>query len=301
MATSPSHRWGQIIGQEFLEVAIEPLMRGIATTHGLYLDQKGTRAARTGKKISWVDLYGNTHDLDFVLERNGSDAKIGFPVAFIETAWRRYTKHSRNKAQEIQGAIMPLVTTHQHHAPFIGVILAGDFTDGALNQLRSLGFRVLYFSYTAIVAAFASVGIDAQFEEDTPDAVCAMKVQAWEKLDKATRNKIAEHLLQEQSDQVTEFIRLLSESITRQVNRVIVLPLHGGSVAWDTVDSAINFIESYNETDIIVKPVARYEIQIRYNNGDSIKGEFVNKEGAVSFLRTYQPPLRPAPDASATK
>ena len=83
MATSPSHRWGQIIGQEFLEVAIEPLMRGIATTHGLYLDQKGTRAARTGKKISWVDLYGNTHDLDFVLERNGSDAKIGFPVAFI--------------------------------------------------------------------------------------------------------------------------------------------------------------------------------------------------------------------------
>jgi len=50
MATSPSHRWGQIIGQEFLEVAIEPLMRGVAAKHKLYLDQKGTRAARRGKK-----------------------------------------------------------------------------------------------------------------------------------------------------------------------------------------------------------------------------------------------------------
>jgi hypothetical protein len=72
MATSPSHRWGQIVGQEFLEVAIEPLMQTVATKHRLYLDQSGPRPARTGKKISWVDLYGNTHDLDFVLERSGA-------------------------------------------------------------------------------------------------------------------------------------------------------------------------------------------------------------------------------------
>ena len=48
-----------------------------------------------------------------------------------------------------------------------------------------------------------------------------------------------------------------------------------------------------------LKPVAKYEIQIRYNNGDSIKGEFVEKEGAVAFLRTYQPLLRPCPDTTA--
>lgn len=113
MAESPSHKWGQIIGQEFLEVAMDPHLRTTATKHGLFLDLKGTRPARTGKKISWADLYGNTHDLDFVFERGGSPNKIGDPVAFIETAWRRYTKHSRNKAQEIQGAVLPLVTTHQ--------------------------------------------------------------------------------------------------------------------------------------------------------------------------------------------
>ena len=131
MATSPSHRWGQIIGQEFLEVAMFALLSETATKHNLYLDQKGQRTARPGKKIAWLDRYGNTHDPDFVLEKNGSDIEIGTPVAFIESAWRRYTKHSRNKAQEIQGAILPLVQTHGNHAPFIGVILAGDFTDGA--------------------------------------------------------------------------------------------------------------------------------------------------------------------------
>ena len=97
---------------EVLEAAVEPLLRRFAKEHNLYLDKKGPRPARSGKKVSWTDVRGNTHDLDYVLERNGSDAKIGKPVAFIETAWRRYTKHSRNKAQEIQGALMPLLETH---------------------------------------------------------------------------------------------------------------------------------------------------------------------------------------------
>ena len=45
---------------------------------------------------------GNVHDLDYVFEQGGTEATIGQPKAFIEIAWRRYTKHSRNKAQEIQ-------------------------------------------------------------------------------------------------------------------------------------------------------------------------------------------------------
>lgn len=103
MAESPAHRFGQIVG-EVLESAIIPLLDSFANTHGLYLDKKGPRPGRAGKKCSWVDLNKNTHDLDYVLERGGTLQKRGIPAAFIETAWRRYTKHSRNKAQEIQGA-----------------------------------------------------------------------------------------------------------------------------------------------------------------------------------------------------
>lgn len=101
MAESPAHRFGQLIG-ELLESVVRPQLEDFCQDQGLYLDhQKRERPARSGKKVSWTDQYGNAHDLDFVIEREGTDHQIGRPVAFIESAWRRYTKHSRNKAQEI--------------------------------------------------------------------------------------------------------------------------------------------------------------------------------------------------------
>ena len=132
MAQSPAHRWGQIIG-EFLEQVFESELSKFARKHKLYLDKQGKRPARRGMKVCWIDSFENSHDLDFVLERGGTKNKIGDPVAFIESAWRRYKKHSRNKVQEIQGAILPLVATHKSFAPFIGVMLAGEFTEGALT------------------------------------------------------------------------------------------------------------------------------------------------------------------------
>ena len=138
MAESPAHQFGQVIG-DVLEAAVEPLLSNIARKHNLYLDKKGRRPARSGIKVRWADQFGNTHDLDFVLERDGSKTNIGSPVAFIETAWCRYTKHSKNKAQEIQGAVMPLVAMYPHAAPFLGVVLAGVFTEAARNQVSVHG------------------------------------------------------------------------------------------------------------------------------------------------------------------
>ena len=136
MAESPSHRFGQIIG-EVLESAIRPPLAAVATAHGLYLDAKRPRKARAGKrKVAWVDGKGNTHDLDYVMETGGTEDTSGAPKAFIEIAWRRYTKHSRNKAQEIQSAIGPLSERYGDSHPFLGVVLAGVFTDGSLDQLR---------------------------------------------------------------------------------------------------------------------------------------------------------------------
>ena len=192
MAKSPSHKWGQIIG-DFLELTFEKELAKFARKHKLYLDQRGERKARKGKKVSWVDSFGNAHDLDFVLERNGTNNKIGSPVAFIESAWRRYTKHSRNKAQEIQGAILPLVATHRNYAPFMGVVLGGVFTQGAITQLKSLGFDVLYFSYDTIVKAFSKFGIDASFEENTPTAEFDKKILQWEQFKE--KDKLAKQLL----------------------------------------------------------------------------------------------------------
>lgn len=146
MAASPAHRYGQIIG-DILELTVEPFLQDFAQKYSLFLDRKGPRPTRKGVKLSWKDRNGNSHDLDFVLEKNGSPTRQGTPAAFVETAWRRYTKHSKNKVQEIQGAILPLVETYRNFGPFFGTILAGEFTEASLTQLRSLGFAVLHFPY----------------------------------------------------------------------------------------------------------------------------------------------------------
>jgi hypothetical protein len=300
MAHSPAHKWGQIVGQEFLEVALAPILRETAKKHGLFLDVKGKRPARSGLKISWADDFGNAHDLDFVLERGGTADKIGDPVAFIETAWRRYTKHSRNKAQEVQGAVLPLVTRHHRHAPFFGVMLAGEWTEGAVKQLASLGFKVLHFTYEDIVSAFAKFGIDAGYGEETSNAECATKIKAWSKLSAKERVQLGRHLLKSKTRDVAYFVGELEKAITRQIEAIRILPLHGSAVDRETVKAAIEFVEAYNELSEGRRPLAKYEVQVRFNNSDQVNASFSDKEQAVSFLKSYLPPVHPVSDGTAS-
>jgi len=264
------------------------MLTEFAARHHLYLDKHGARPARKGKRCRWFDNNRNSHDLDYVLERGGSPNDIGTPVAFIEVAWRRYTKHSRNKAQEIQGAIIPLAETYSHAAPFKGAVLGGVFTDGALTQMRSLGFTILYFPYEMILATFTEFDIDASSEEDTADSEFQRRVDQFDALSRSTREELATQLMRENATQVEEFINELTRTVSRRIERIVVLPLHGSPEQLPGIDAAINFIRSYDTQDG-AKPIKRYEIQIRYSNGDVIEGRFADKEGAVEFLDSYRP------------
>jgi hypothetical protein len=285
MADSPSHKFGQIIG-DVLEMAVAPILSVFAKKHGFYLDKRGPRKIREGHKVSWTDLNGNKHDLDFVLERGGTASKQGVPVAFIETAWRRYTKHSRNKAQEIQGAIMPLFETHRRYHPFTGAVLAGVFTAGALKQLRSLGFAVAYFPYETVVKAFVTVGIEASSEQNTPDEVFADKCRRWDALKPAKRAKVGAELARLNAGEVAAFIEELRKTAMRTIKAVRVLPLHGHVVELANLNDALLFMQEYKE-DGASYPLVRYEVQIIYMNGDKISGEFTAKEAAIEFLKSY--------------
>jgi hypothetical protein len=286
MAESLAHTFGQVIGN-VLEHAIEPTLREFADKHALYLDTTGPRKAREGKKVTWTDLYGNAHDLDFVLERGGTDSVVGTPVAFIETAWRRYTKHSRNKAQEIQGAIQVLALTYRDSCPFTGAILAGVFTDGALNQLKSLGFRILFFPYESIIEAFQEAGIDARFDEHTPEKEFRKKLSRWKATSKGTRHRVVERLVQKHGEDIHGFLSALHSTVTRCIERIVIIPLHGREAEYSSVGEAIAFLSSY-EASRIEGPVYRYEIQVRYTNGDKITAEFRGKTPALEFLRRYE-------------
>ncbi|MBX7141264.1 MAG: hypothetical protein K1X63_09315 [Chitinophagales bacterium] len=283
MAESLSHKFGQIIG-DLLELAIQPHLEKFARKHKLFLDKKGERKARAGKKVSWTDSKNNKHDLDFVLERGGTLNKSGIPVAFIECAWRRYTKHSRNKAQEIQGAIIPLTEKYKSSSPFVGVVLAGVFTDGSLNQLKSLGFGVLYFPYDTVVKSFSKFGINAAFDEDTSEKEFRKKIDSWNKL--SNKEDVAKELLKLNKKNAEAFFNSLSESVSRFIERIIILPLHGQESISTSVTDAIKFLVNYSE-DKPKLPLAKYEIIIRYNTGDRIEASFKDKKDTIKFLESY--------------
>lgn len=294
MAESLAHRWGQIIGDCF-ETFVRRILASIAQEHGLYLDFKRPRKARGGQsKVTWQDAYGNKHDLDYVLERGGTEDARGVPIAFIESAWRRYTKHSKNKAQEIEAAVMPVALTFSRHQPFLGAVLAGEFTHNALQQLESKGFAVLHVSYESILTAFRELGIDASSEDGvggTTEDEFRAKIAKWESLPQpeATDRLLAKvHALHER--EIADFKKRLRDAITRRVNLVRITVLRGHSVEYLEIESAINYlIEEENSYRLREDGEQReaFEVQVRFNTGAKIEATFPKRAEAISFLRSF--------------
>lgn len=283
MAESPSHKFGQIIGN-LLEAVIEPFLSEFAKEKHLYLDhQKNPRKARKGKKVTWEDPYGNVHDLDYVLEMDGTDTMTGTPVAFIEVAWRRYTKHSRNKAQEIQGAILPLAEKFQWSNPFLGAVLSGIFTEGSLEQLRSLGFHILYFPYDTFVAAFAEEAIDIAFDETTPDATFRRCVKKIESASRLKIKRIKNHLVDANQKQLDNFMASLGQRLDRMVEKVVIIPLYGKPNKFATIDDAIKFLDQHRKDGC--GDFRKYEVLITFSNGDRVEGSFKDKAKVMEFLQ----------------
>ena len=275
------------------------MLKGIAEKHKLYLDFKKPRRARTkqgGKdlsKVTWQDSYGNRHDLDYVLERGGTEDVLGVPVAFIESAWRRYTKHSKNKVQEIEAAVLPIALTFSRHQPFCGAVLAGEFTRTALAQLESKGFSVLHIPYASILEAFQETGIDASsLDAITTEDEFRRKIEQWERLPQpATTERFLKVLYRLHAAEVAEFQAHLEASLLRGVVSVRLAVLRGHTIECSDVQSAISYlIEEEKEYRLREDGEERemFEIVVRFNNGARIEATFPSRPEAVAFLRTFE-------------
>jgi hypothetical protein len=283
MAQSPSHRFGQVVGNLLEEILLPELLR-FCEEHGLYLDRHGSRAkVRPGRKVKWEDRHGNFHDLDFVIEKGGSDRMRGRPIAFIEAAWRRYTKHSRNKAQEIQGAVLPIAEKHEWESPLLGAVLAGDFTAASLQQLRSLGFQLVHLPYATIMAAFDTVGINARFDEDTPDQDFRRCVENIEHLSEAERTQIKQAILKSDEPAFEALFTRLRRRLDRLVEQITITPLFGEHFAFASPDEAVAFLRGFDRS-AAAGGFQKHEVTVRFSNGDEVRGSFGDEENAVRFL-----------------
>lgn len=280
MAKSPSHVLGEKIGNFFESVMKSPI-RSLCKKYNVYFDSFGSRTARNSKKISWKDVNGSKHDLDYVIERNGTERHIGTPIAFIELAWRRYTKHSKNKVQEISAAIEPIAEKYKEIVPFKGAILSGEFTETSLNQLRNLGFHVLYIPYDNVFKSFKKYGVDIYFDESTTEdnlLKIAKSLEACKKI-----NLIKKDFLESNKDVINEFLKSLEMCFKRQINYICVLPLHGKEEHFSDINNAINFILRYKDMPNDAT-IDRYVISIAYNDGSQVNCMFKDKDLAIDFL-----------------
>lgn len=286
MATSYAHKFGEFIGS-FFESTMKQSVKDIAQKYGMYFDSYGYRKARGKEKVTWKDAHGSRHDMDYVIEDGGTEEIIGTPVAFIELAWRRYTKHSKNKVQEIETAVNALYDRFRFEAPFKGVILSGDFTKNSLEQLRNDNYHVLYIPYSELIGAFKSGGIDIYYDESTPESWFATVVNQLEDFKKSGNgilDKISKKLISDNKNTIDAFLTELSQYFDRKIKSIRILPLHGVERNWPDVGNAISFIEGYPKLNNLAEPLRGFILWVIYNNGDEVKGEFKTKDAAISFL-----------------
>lgn len=286
MAVSPSHALGQIAGY-MMEQAFFDMILPVANEFDLFVDRQGPRPARgTRKKVTWVDDHDNKHDLDFVLERGGSSSMLGRPAAFIESAWRRYTKHSVNKAGEIANALVPLRRTFRFDRPFLGALVAGEWTQGGITHMESQGINVLHLPVETLVDAFKVEDIDFRFEETTPAEHMAAQVECWSTIGPEGQENVMKALRESAATQFDAFATRLRDHLSRRVQSVMILPLHGVARTAASVAEALTFLSGMQTT----KPspedleLLRIEIQVRYSNTDRIEASFSSLADAIVWL-----------------
>src|SRR5262245_16981536 len=95
------------------------------------------------------------------------------------------------------------------------------------------------------------------------------------------------HLLNSQRTQVDAFVEALNSSLSRSVQGVTVIVLHGAPQQLPTVADAISYLHGYDDVRPSPAAAQKYEIDVRYNNGDVIHGVFQQKSEAVRFLQTF--------------
>lgn len=287
--TSPGHKLGQLIGNFFEEFFSNRLVN-LAGQLGFYCDRKGLRPKVRGnkRKVTWTDSEGNEHDLDYVFERNGTRDEKGEPAAFIELAWRRYTKHSRNKAGEIEAALVPLGNTYRNTCSFLGAILGGEFTEGARTQLTSRNINILYIPYRKIVETFSTKGINLDYPEDATNQQKYRLVRAWENLSEDEIRDIQKAFAKSIRSDYNKFVRSLKSALLRKIDKIRILPLFGNEMMFTSVADAIAVLEKYDMIPEEKAKLCKFEIYIKFTNGDKIEGSFHKQKEALKFLRMFK-------------
>ena len=164
MVASSGHKLGQIIGDWWEEYVVLPLISEVGHSLDLFLDHRFIERSCRGKKINWKDSNGNVVDYDYVLEFAGNSDRIGVPVAFFESFWRRGARHSKDKARDDTNKLLPMRSTYPT-ARFLAIAACGEFTKPAIDYVRSHDVHLFHVGKDSIVRAFKKKGLTIDYAD----------------------------------------------------------------------------------------------------------------------------------------
>ncbi len=282
MTTSSAHQLTKKISH-LLEEIIQDLLQDFCSKKSLYVNKKEKRHLRGNRDSSWLDNYQNSHDLDFIIEKNGSDTAHGRPVAFIEAAWRRYASHLNNATQKNQALPQPFAEKHDKNKSFRSVILASCFTEPSSLQIKNSNFTVALFSYETIVAAFETVHITINHDENTAEKEIADALATFETLSEQDISLLKQTLIKLNNECILSFLTQLSAALDRQIEELVIVPLYGNKYSFFSIDAAGSFLSEYKkeETGITFNS---FKTAVRFANGDKITATFHTKKEIQNFL-----------------
>jgi hypothetical protein len=270
---SAGHKLGQLVGDWFEEYVVLPLLTTVADGLHFYLDHRFRVRAARGERILWRDEEDNSVAYDFVMELQGSDNAMGIPVAFFECFWRRGSRHSKDKARDDSGKLVPMRLVHPT-ARFLGIVAAGDFTQPARQLVLSREIDLLYVPKEKVIASFSSLGLQMDYPDKAPEEEKQRLVREFEgRLTNKARQKAADKLRgllgKPAINTYLDRVRAALGAIPQEIR---FIARH---------DSAPRVFESISDATLFLKkpdfdfgnPAETYVYQITYSNGTEFERE----------------------------
>jgi hypothetical protein len=281
--TSAGHRLGQLVGDWWEGRVIYPLLNAVASSLGLYLDNRIVTRTCRAEKIHWADVDGNIVDYDYVLELGGTASVKGVPVAFFESFWRGGARHSKDKARDDTNKLLPMRDTYPT-ARFLAIAACGKFTEPAKDYVRSRNVELLFISKEKIIEAFKSVGAVIEYPDTMPEPDKMALVRALEQcLTVQNQIKAAENLRTLAGvGAFSSFEQRIIGSLTSTPQEIRIYSVaKSGPLVFDSILAADDFLRGKDFNFPTGVAIEAYEYEVSFSDGSEFSRSVVSIEEAL--------------------
>jgi len=279
--SSAGHKLGSLIGDWFEEFFVFPLLTQVAAQLKLFLDNRFVERSARGDKIIWKDEDGNSVDYDFVLELGGSKTQVGIPVAFVECSWRRGSRHSKDKARDDTGKLLPMRETYPT-ARFLGVVWAGDLTDPAREFVRTRDIDLFYAPKQKVIEAFSINGIaidysDTASEEAKQPIASAFETRITSRKRRAVARTLVNLIGKPAIDSYVDRVRARLSALPQEIR--LILRHESAPIVFKSLDAVSDFLR--DPIFRMDEPQANYIYEVTYSDGT----EFERNVASIEALK----------------